>query len=347
MSTPICINGRFTSQRITGVQRYARAVTRELQEMCPLSIIRPPHSVAGRTGLDLLWEQVGLPLRLPDSASLWSPTGSGPLVGSSHVVTLHDGAVLSHPEWFTSSYAAWRQLFIPRLVREVSAVITVSEFSKEHLEANVDIPGERIVAIHNGCNHDRFQPADGESKKAVRQDLDLPPVFVLALASLEPRKNFRRLLRAWHVLEQEASTDVPLVIAGGRPKHLKDGIGETEVQNVRYLGYVNDDILPSLYSAATVFVYPSVFEGFGLPVLEAMACGTPVLTSDAASLPEVAGEAAELIDPYSTEAIADGIHKLINDAERRAVLRERGLKRAQTFTWKRTAAQVLDVLDAV
>jgi glycosyltransferase involved in cell wall biosynthesis len=347
MNTPICINGRFASQRITGVQRYARAVTRQLQEMCSLSVIRPPHSVAGRTGLDLLWEQIGLPRRVPGNAALWSPTGSGPLIGGPHVVTLHDGAVLSHPEWFTSTYAAWRRFFIPHLVRRADAVITVSNFSKQHLKNYVEIDEDRIVAIHNGCNHNRFRPVDEEAQKSVRRNLNLPPVFVLALASLEPRKNFQRLLKAWHVLEQEASVDIPLVIAGGRPKHLKDGSGKTEPQNVRYLGYVDDEILPSLYSAATIFVYPSVFEGFGLPVLEAMACGTSVLTSDAASLPEVAGEAAELVDPYSIEAIAEGIHKLIRNDEHRAVLREKGLKRVKKFTWRRTAERTLNVLKAV
>lgn len=347
MDTSIYVNGRYTTQRTTGVQRYARAVVRVIEEMRPLSVVRPPGAVAGRTGLDLLWEQCLLPTQVTAGGTLWSPTGSGPLTSSPHVVTLHDGAVLSHPEWFTSSYALWRRFFIPHLVRHADAVITVSAFAKEHLTSELDVHPEKVVAIHNGCDHDRFQPASQEERETVRRKLNLPSTYVLALASLEPRKNFRRLIDAWRILEQETSLEVPLIIAGGRPKHLLDSQTSEQAGNVRYLGYVADDKLPALYSAASLFVYPSVFEGFGLPVLESMACGTPVVTSDTASLPEVAGDAAELIDPYSIESIAEGIYIMLNDNDRRRSLKEKGMERSKSFTWKRTAAKTLDVIDAV
>jgi glycosyltransferase involved in cell wall biosynthesis len=260
---------------------------------------------------------------------------------------LHDGAVLSNPEWFTSTYAVWRRFFIPHLVRRADAIVTVSKFAKEHLTSQLNLDPGKVFAIYNGCDHNRFYPVGEDDKQTVRQKLNLPSTYVLALASIEPRKNFRRLLRAWRLLEQHTSLDVPLVIGGGRPKHLRDGHAEEPEENVRYLGYVADELLPALYSAASVFVYPSVFEGFGLPVLEAMACGTPVVTSDAASLPEVAGDAAELVDPYSIEGIAEGIHRLLTDTDRGNALRRKGLQRAQNFTWERTAARTLKVLDAV
>jgi glycosyltransferase involved in cell wall biosynthesis len=347
MNSAIFVNGRYTAQQVTGVQRYAREVVRTMRATRSLSVVQPPEVVAGKTGLDLLWEQCLLPARVPKNAPLWSPTGSGPLVESPHVVTLHDGAVLSHPEWFTSAYAGWRRFFIPHLVRRADAVITVSTFAKEHLTSQLDVDPGKVVPIHNGCDHDRFCPVGEDEKQTVRQKLNLPSTYVLALASIEPRKNFRRLLRAWRLLEQHAPLDIPLIIGGGQPKHLRDGHAEEPDENVRYLGYVPDEFLPALYSAASVFVYPSVFEGFGLPVLEAMACGTPVVTSDAASLPEVAGDAAELVDPYSIEGIAEGIHRLLTDTDRGNALRRKGLQRAQNFTWERTAARTLKVLDAV
>jgi len=341
------INARFAAQTLTGVQRYAWEVMNRLKAETNVSPQRPHEILADRTGLDLIWEQTVLPYKARRARVLWSPTGSGPLFCPlPHVVTLHDGAVLSHPKWFSPSYARWRRFFIPQLVRSADLIITVSEFAKSHLSEHLEIDAERIVPIYNGCDAERFGKIDPAEVKRVRQKYDLPSRFVFGLASLEPRKNFPRFLRAWEQIENEFE-DVGLVIGGGKGKHFRNTESTSKSDRVSFLGYVPEDDLPALYAAATVFVYPSIFEGFGLPVLEAMAARTPVITSDAASLPEVAGDAALLVDPYASREIAEAIMTVLGDRSVRLEMVEKGVTRAGRFSWDKTARKTLDVLNRV
>jgi glycosyltransferase involved in cell wall biosynthesis len=198
--------------------------------------------------------------------------------------------------------------------------------------------------IPNGVDA-RFRPADADAILDLRRRMDLPARYVLCVGSLEPRKNLRRLLDAWRRLPQSLS-DTGLVLAGAEHAVFRQAGLDELPPGVRLAGYVPDADLPTLYSGATAFVYPSLYEGFGLTILEAMACGTPVICSNATALPEVAGDAAITVDPLDAEAIAAAIERLVGDEALLARYRAMGLERAKQFSWDRTAAATADVLQA-
>ncbi|MBE3597553.1 MAG: nucleotide sugar dehydrogenase [Limnochordaceae bacterium] len=231
-------------------------------------------------------------------------------------------AVVEHPEWFAPAFARWYAWLWPRLSRRVAAVLTVSGFSRERIMERFGLPSERVRVVPNGVDPSRFFPQGDTSVASVRRRLGLAAPYVLMVASRDPRKNLGRVLRAWGRVH-EVDPDVELVIAGAAHRVFQE-VEAGELPFVRHLGYVQDSDLPALYTGAEVFVYPSLYEGFGLPVLEAMACGVPVVTSPTGPMPEVAGDAAVLVDPYDPDAIADGILRLLGSAEERAVLDARG-----------------------
>ena len=344
MKSPIYINGRFTAQKVTGIQRYAHEISRRLRAKEDVEFLDLPVRCASNRVLSYLWEQIGLPLSLPGSGVLWSPTGSGPFAVGRQVVTFHDGVVLSHPEWFSKAYVLRRRLLLPLLLRRARKIITVSQFSKRHICTHAPVESGEVEVIYNGVNHDQFYPVSERRVKETRDQLDLPEHYLLALGALEPRKNFGRLLRAWERAERQLSDECFLVLAGGSVRVLKDVSLRTRSERVKVLGYVADEHLAPLYSGAAAFAYPSLLEGFGLPVLEAMACGTPVVTSNVTSLPEVAGEAAVLVDPFDVDAIAEGVTRVLEDRTLQEELRRKGLERAGQFTWERAAEETWRVL---
>jgi glycosyltransferase involved in cell wall biosynthesis len=199
---------------------------------------------------------------------------------------------------------------------------------------------------------ERFRPIDdGEALAEFRGQHGLPDRFILYLGTIEPRKNLLRLIDAYAELRRDRVTEWPLIIAGGRgwqDEAVFQRAAETSVaRDIRFAGYVPDQELPLWYNAAALFVYPSEYEGFGLPVLEALACGAPVVTGDRSSIPEVAGDAAVLVDPSSTQAIRDGMACVLEDNSFRAQLATRGPQRAREFSWRRMAEETLAVYRAV
>lgn len=325
----IQVNGRYLHQRVTGMQRYAREIVSRLADA--MDVIQPRQEGKGVRGH--LWEQMVLPSRL-NKGLLWSPSTTGPLAVKHQVVTIHDTAFVDQPQCFTRAFAAWYQYLVPRLARRVRKIITVSNFSKERIADYCRIPLDKIVAIHSGVDP-RFQPVEPSRVEETRQRLGLPAQYVLFVGNLEPRKNLLRLLQAWHTLPHQ-QLGLSLVLVGTK-QHVFRDIGLTEPpQAVHFAGYLDDADLPTVYSGAEMFVFPSIYEGFGFPVLEAMACGVPVVCSNNTSLPEVAGTAAHFIDPYDIESIADGILRVAQDETLRATLREAGLANAKRFTWQST-----------
>ncbi|MCX7707335.1 MAG: glycosyltransferase family 4 protein, partial [Anaerolineae bacterium] len=206
---------------------------------------------------------------------------------------------------------------------------------------------DRVITVYNGVD-DAFCPADPAAVAAFRRARGLPDRFILFLGTLEPRKNLGALLRAYAAVRTRSGEGTPkLVIAGGKGWFYERILTEVDVlglgDDVIFPGYVAADELPWWYRAAELFVYPSRFEGFGLPVLEAMACGTPVITTTSSSLPEVAGDAAILVDPDDVSALSDAMERLLADPDLRSALRAAGLQRAARFSWKRTAAETARV----
>jgi glycosyltransferase involved in cell wall biosynthesis len=341
------LNGRFLSQDLTGVQRYAREL---LERLGPeLRLVQPRTRLSPIRGH--LWEQLVLP-RLCRGGLLWSPGNTGPLAQANQVVTIHDASTLDHPEWFSGKFARWYQFLLPKLARRVRKIITVSEFSKRELVRLCSIPEEKVVVISNGIGA-RFRPASEEAKAALRQRLGLARPYCLYLGTLEPRKNVSALLKAWKRL---ALRDCELVLAGAASHHFRESGFAELPPATRLLGRVDDGDLPTLLSDARCFVFPALYEGFGFPPLEAMACGTPVLSSHATSLPEVGGPAFDPADRGSTGAVLyfdpTDISELVfqlgrvmelgsGDRQRLAV---NGRARAALFTWDRCAAQTAAVL---
>ncbi len=261
---------------------------------------------------------------------------------ASQVVTIHDCAFFDWPDGFTPAFARWYQCLVPRLARRAARILTVSSFSRDRICELFGVSPQKIVVAPNGVgNH--WRPASEQDVADVRARLGLAQPYVLYVGSIEPRKNLSRLLAAWEQLGAEKD-GVALVLVGAQGHVFRDAGVERLPSDVRSIGFLPDGDLRCLFSGAEAFAFPSLYEGFGLPVLEAMACGAPVVCSRAAALREVAGDAAVLVDPLDIESIGDGLKKMLGDRELRQQLRERGFVRAAQFSWDATAQQVWDVL---
>lgn len=261
------------------------------------------------------------------------------------VVTIHDLGYLAFPEAHTARRRLELHLTTLWSVRAARQVIAISGATRDDLIRHYRADPARISVVHHGLSAG-FSPLDDASQiVAARARYGIGASYFLYVGTVQPRKNLERLIEAF------AQADIPgveLVIAGKRgwlTERIERRAGELGVTGrVRFIGYLPDEDLPALLSGALAFVFPSLYEGFGMPVLEAMACGAPVLTACTSALPEVAGDAAILIDPADVDAIAAGLTRLAGDAELRGELRLRGLARAASFSWERCARETIEVL---
>lgn len=267
------------------------------------------------------------------------PANVGPLFGNTpFVLTVHDLSFLRHPEWFPASRAAYYRHTVLRTARRAARVITVSAHAKQDLIEIGGIPEDQIDVIHNGVRP-VFKPAHIDAQAEAIDVHELPDNYFVYAGTLEPRKNLARLVRAWDRTAAEHPFDLVLV---GREGWKLDAflaaiVSSKHRPRIHRLDYLPEDELIAVISAARAFLWPSLFEGFGLPPLEAMACGTPVLTSNTSSLPEVCGNAAVMVDPLDEEAIASGIRRFATDLRHREDYRLRGRARAKLFTWDAAA----------
>jgi len=338
----IAINTRVLSCRVTGVQRYtAELLARWKEDAWPIA---PPSSWHGLTGH--LWEQAVLPGRL-QGCLLFSPSNTGPLAVGNQVVTMHDMAVFDCPNTFSVQFGAWYRMLLPRLAQRTRRIITVSAFVKERILAHTHVDPDKISVIPNGVSP-RFQPAAAPGCGATVAALGLPShEYILTVGSAEPRKNLNRLLQAWNRVQNRVSGNIWLVVVGAdNPRVFRNRRLKSLPARVFFLGHVEDDVLPALYAGALAMAYVSLYEGFGLPTLEAMASGTAVLAGNRSSLPEVVGSAGLLVDPFDVKAIADGMERILEDSALRSDLRQRGLARANQFSWDQTARSTWDLLKA-
>jgi glycosyltransferase involved in cell wall biosynthesis len=340
VARPIVINARAAARpELGGVERWTRELATRLPALRPGGYVvrRPPRALAHRAGH--AWEQIVLPasaarLRAP---LLLCPANLAPLASRRTVVVVHDAAALRDPAWYSPLYAAWQARLLPRVAARAVHLITVSEYSRGEIVELLGVPAERVSVIAGGCG-EAFTP-DADAAGA-RSALGLTRPYVLTVASATARKNLAALVPA---AQRVAADGVQVVVAGGGRPQLA---AESGLGGLRLLGHVDDALLPGLYAGAEAFVLPSLHEGFGLTVVEAMACGTPVLASSAAALPDTCGGAAWLVEP-DAEAIAAALPALLSDAAERERLRAAGLARAATFSWSRTAAEVDGLLTAL
>jgi glycosyltransferase involved in cell wall biosynthesis len=338
MTLEPCVNLRTLGYGITGVQRYLLSLLPYMPSQ--LNSVKPSRALQGVKGH--LWEQVYLPTLLQHRL-LWSPGNTGPISVSRQVLTVHDASSLDHPEWFERKFALWYNVLLPRLVRKVRAIITVSHFSRERIVELTGVNPERVHVIPNGVEP-RFHPADPKTAEQVSTKFDLVRPYILFVGSLEPRKNLKMLIEAWQLGGFDGAT---LAVVGTSGHMFQKMHLDCPPEGVRLLGHVEDEALPELYSGATGFVYPSVYEGFGLPPLEAMACGCPVAVSDIPAHREVCGDMAMYFDPYSPEDLSSKLEMLLRvDSVSRDSYVQSGLNRAANFRWESAASDTWQILQA-
>jgi glycosyltransferase involved in cell wall biosynthesis len=263
-------------------------------------------------------------------------------LGTRTVLTVHDLSFARSPETTPPRLVGYLNQVVPRSVHRADRVLAVSEATRQDVIALYGAPPEKVTVVYNGVDA-RFRPIeDADRQRAIRERYGIGEApYILAVGAVHARKNYPRLIEAVHRLGRP---ELRLVIAGGRghprgPVHTR--IAELGLaERVVFAGFVGDEDLPALYSAARVVAFPSIYEGFGLPALEGMACGTPVVTSNTSSLPEIVGDAGLLVDPYDVEALANALARALDDEGLRSSLVEKGLHRARRFTWAEAARQV-------
>lgn len=294
--------------------------------------------------------EIGRYSRQFDLELVHDPTGTAPLLLSSQkkVVTIHDANPHISPRTSTALDRLIYHVWLPCAVKHVDHFLTVSINSREDITRCLGVPMEKITVIPLAAGK-QFRPLPEPEVQLVLSRIGIQYPYILYVGSLEPRKNLLRLLEAYALLF-DWSSQWHLVIVGARNIWKSEPLGKLVQQYnlepyVHFTGYLPDAELPALYNGADLFVFPSLYEGFGLPVLESMACGTPVITSNTSSLPEIAGDAALLVDPCRVEDIAESMQLVLSNKELAQDLRSRGLERAKLFTWERTASETIAVYE--
>ncbi len=350
----ILINGRFMSQPVSGVQRFAREVIGELAKIEKSgfkfiialpgdNVTIPLQDIESYNDNSILptslWQQLRLPILMKKLKAdlLWSPCNIGPIFTGNHVISIHDTTPFAGPEWFSFPFRTYYRFIFPLLGQRAIRVITPSTFSKQDIVRYGIAQEGNIKVIYGGVS----------SKFTHQEPSPYDHPYILTVGSINPRKNISNLITSWGRIPANVKDGRRLVIAGGEENcYASENFGDIP-DDITFTGYIPDEDLPSLYSGADAFIFPSLYEGFGLPPLEAMASGCPVITSNLSSMPEVCGDAAYYIDPESTESITDGIIKVLTDRDLREGLIRKGLERAKLLTWERSAEEHIKVFEGI
>jgi glycosyltransferase involved in cell wall biosynthesis len=362
----ILVDAHMIGSRETGNETYVANLVRSVSGLpgvtCGAAVAAadeiPPHSLGHATLVPLrTWNNwLRLVYALPAASRKWQAdilhvTYVGPFFSPCPlVVSVHDVSFRRYPAFFSPRDRLLFATLLPWTLRKASAVLTLSEHARQEIvELYPYVKNKTYVTLLAPSS--LFHPLDQEESLAfVRRQYGLASEFVLAVGNLQPRKNLLRLVKAFAaVCRQRPEAQLAIVgKAQWQSSAIYKAVQDLGLErSVIFTGYVPDDMLVQLYNAAKLFVYPSIYEGFGLPILEAMACGTPVITSTTSSMPEVAGQAALLVDPYLEEQMAQAISKVLDDVGLASSLSRAGLHRAQQFSWDRTAKQTLEAYRAV
>ncbi len=373
----IAIDGTVIHERQDGASRYTYNLAIALAGIAnttdQLTVLYEPGESAGHARIEELAARPGVRLRATPGLTgaagavtlqnTLKATGAevyhspyrlfGGFTNIPTVVTIHElGMTDDHgdkPEGWIGRLSQFTKQAQLTILRRADAIICVSESLRRDLLRAIEIPTGKVHVVYNGVDHSRFYPRyRPEARQRAAHLLGIEPPYVLALATDEPRKNLRTLLHAYARLPADAPR---LALAGagrwGRGP-IYDMVKEAGIEKrVRFTGYVPDAILPDLYAGARCFVFPSLYEGFGLPVLEAMACGAPVVAGNRTSIPEVAGDGAVLVDPTNVAQMAEAIYRIISNKHYRDELRARALGQASNFSWERTAVKTHKVYESL
>ncbi|MDP2893255.1 MAG: glycosyltransferase family 1 protein, partial [Sulfurimonas sp.] len=362
---------------LTGVGRYTYEISKRLQELydgkyeilfnygfCSKELYRPSNS---QTGIEQKAKKIQsfikkipllkkfirkfysfiakFDLRIYDL--YWQPSfiPNQNIRAKKLICTLHDFSFKLQPHWHPKERIEYFNKNFD-LVKKADHVITGSNFTKQEIIDYMQIPQDKISVIYHGVNRELYREYPQDELQETKAEFDLPKKFLLFVGSIEPRKNLLTLLKAYNLLSKEEKDKLPLILVGFKGWSNQETMQEVEKnqEHIRYLGYVSDTKLSHIYNLATIFIYPSLYEGFGLPPLEAMACGTPVIVSNVASLPEVCGSAALYVDPTDIEDIKDKILILLNDEILREEFSKKSKAQAALFSWDKAAQEHLKVM---
>lgn len=298
---------------------------------------------------DMIWHHAILPWKAQRAGAdlLFMPANTTPLfTPCPTVVAIHDIMPVARPQQFTFWFRNYARIFMPLSARRSALILTCSAHSKQDIVERFNVPPEKVAVTHLAANS-KFHPVSPEAIATIKQKHGLDQ-FILVVGTLEPRKNIVRLIQAYAEV-RKAGITIPLVHVGSRGWLYDEVFSEVErlglEGSVRFLGRASLDDLVNFYNAATVFVYPSLYEGFGIPVLEAMSCGCPTITSNLSSLPEVIGDAGIMIDPYNVDQLASEIRHVLEDRALAEDMRLRGLARSKFFTWEHCAQDTMAAFD--
>jgi glycosyltransferase involved in cell wall biosynthesis len=345
----IVINARFLTQPITGVQRYAIELCNRLPDKIrnnQVVFVAPkvPMMYEINDSFKIynfgvfkgqLWEQIDLPLFLKKNNSplLINLVGIGPIFYSNKIMALYDLAFKHYPEWFAFKFQKAYNILIPQSIKRARVIITDSEYVKKDIIKTYHVNSDKIEVIY-AAPSGKF-----EFRNLVREK------FILTVSSIDPRKNLKRVLEAYKYLK----SDYRLIVVGSKNKTFKELRLQDDLLNekVVFTGYLSDEELIELYNKAEIFIYASLFEGFGIPPLEAQACGCPCIVSNTTALPEVYLDSVEYCDPYSKEDIELRLFNILKDKTRRNKLRAKGFENIKRYSWDNSASKLVDIIKKI
>lgn len=352
----IAVNARFLTQPLTGVQRFALEISRALLDFHTDTDIHffAPHNIqlqaeaqalhvetiGSHTGH--LWEQIDLPRHLKKIGNpiLLNFCNTAPIFYKNKLSTLHDITYIRYPQTFSKSFRYFYQMMMPLVLKTSKHVFTVSEFSKKEISEYYHTPKEKISVIYNAVDK-AFHPQIDENLKKEN--------YLLAVSSIKENKNFKMILNAFEEASKQID-NLKLFIAGDLKNNNFSNINLNAFVNnprIKLLGRISDTELIKYYSNAIAFLFPSLYEGFGIPVLEAQACGCPVIASNAASMPEVLKDSAILANPLSLENFVQAIYNVVHNIEYRKQLIESGIQNQSRFSWNQSGKRILSAINEV